>query len=457
MVAVSAPGRVVVAAPASGQGKTTVATGLMAALRAAGHRVSGHKVGPDYIDPGFHELATGRAPRNLDPFLQGDHQLLPLLRAGAGDADIAVIEGVMGLFDGALGTDGYASTAHVARELAAPVLLVVDASAASRSVAALVHGFAQYDPDIRLAGVILNKLGSQRHEDEIRGALEPTGIPVLGALRRDEHIHAPSRHLGLVPAAERDDTVNTTMPRLRQWITDGVDLPAVATVAQHAPQRPGPVWDPETQVSRCAGRPTIALASGRAFTFRYTETVELLTAAGADVVDVDPLEDSGLPAGCAGLYLGGGFPESHVAELAANERMRAEVIRAAADGMPVVAECAGLLYLCRELDGVAMTGVLDATASMTGGGKLGYRKATATTSSVLTYQGQEVTGHEFHRSGVTAVADTTPAWSWDGTTEGITSANVHASHLHVHWAGYPALAQRFAESAQHCAGVRYGR
>lgn len=457
MVAAPAAARVVVAAPASGQGKTTVATGLMAALRAAGHRVSGHKVGPDYIDPGFHELATGRPPRNLDPFLQGEQRLLPLLRAGADGADIAVIEGVMGLFDGALGTDGYASTAHVAKELAAPVVLVVDASAASRSVAALVHGFAQYDPEIRFAGVILNKLGSQRHEDEIRGALEPTGIPVLGALRRDEHIHAPSRHLGLVPAAERDDTVNTTLPRLRQWITDGVDLPAVLRVAQQAPERSGPVWDAARQLSPCAGRPTIALASGRAFTFRYTETVELLAAAGADVVDVDPLEDASLPEGCAGLYLGGGFPESHVADLAGNERMRGEVIRAAGDGMPIVAECAGLLYLCRELDGVPMTGVLDAAASMTGGGKLGYRNATAVTSSVLTYAGQEVTGHEFHRSGVTSASGATPAWSWDGATEGITSSHVHASHLHVHWAGYPALAQRFAESAQHYVAVRHGR
>lgn len=457
MVATPAPARVVVAAPASGQGKTTVATGLMAALRAAGYRVSGHKVGPDYIDPGFHELATGRAPRNLDPFLQGEQQLLPLLRSGADSADIAVIEGVMGLFDGALGSGGYASTAHVAKELAAPVLLVVDASAASRSVAALVHGFAHYDPEVRLAGVILNKLGSQRHEDEIRGALEPTGIPVLGALRRDEHIHAPSRHLGLVPAAERDDTVNTTIPRLRQWIADGVDLPALATVAQRAPERSGPVWDPAEWVTPCSGRPTIALASGRAFTFRYTETAELLAAAGADVVDVDPLEDPGLPERCAGLYLGGGFPETHVADLTANERMRSEVIRAAADGMPIVAECAGLLYLCRELDGTSMTGVLDATASMRGGGRLGYRDATATASTVLTYAGQRVTGHEFHRSAVTARAGATPAWSWDGMTEGITSANVHASHLHVHWAGYPDLAQRFAASARDYAEVRDGR
>ena len=457
MVTTAAPARVVVAAPGSGQGKTTVATGLMAALRAAGHRVSGHKVGPDYIDPGFHELATGRAPRNLDPFLQGDDRLLPLLRSGAEQADIAVIEGVMGLFDGALGTDGYASTAHVARELAAPVLLVVDASAASRSVAALVHGFAHYDPGIRLAGVLLNKLGSQRHEDEIRAALEPTGVPVLGALRRDEQIHAPSRDLGVVPAAERAEVVNTTIPRLQQWVSQGVDLQAVARVAQQAPEQLGPVWRAEEQLEPCGGRPTVALAAGQAFTFRYTETAELLAAAGVEVVDIDPLEDTGLPDDCAGLYLGGGFPESYAGELASNGPMLRATARAVRTGMPVVAECAGLLYLCRELDDVAMAGVLNATATMAGGGRLGYRRARAVTSNVVAELGQEVTGHEFHRSTVTPGADSASAWRWNDTTEGVTTPNVHASQLHVHWAGHPELAQRFAGSAQRYQEVQYGR
>ncbi len=215
--------RIVVAAPGSSHGKTTVATGLMAALAERGLAVSGHKVGPDFIDPSYHAVATGLPPRNLDPFLQGEHRLAPLLRHGARSAEIAVIEGVMGLFDGALGTEGYASTAHVAKLVSAPVVLVVDASAASRSVAALVLGFARYDPDVELAGVILNKLGSQRHEDEIRSALEPTGVPVLGALRRSDDVHAPGRHLGLVPAAERADEARRLSPRLAEWVRAGVD------------------------------------------------------------------------------------------------------------------------------------------------------------------------------------------------------------------------------------------
>ncbi|WP_420813842.1 cobyrinate a,c-diamide synthase, partial [Phytoactinopolyspora endophytica] len=197
----------VIAAPASGQGKTTVASGLMAALRDRGFEVSGHKVGPDYIDPGYHALATGRPARNLDPHLQGEDQIVPLLlhgaRAGSRPAEVAVIEGVMGLFDGALGTEGFASTAHVAKLTDTPVVLVVDASAASRSVAALVHGFATFDPHVSLAGVILNKIGSERHATEVKAALSSTGVPVFGVLRRSEGIETPSRHLGLVPVGER--------------------------------------------------------------------------------------------------------------------------------------------------------------------------------------------------------------------------------------------------------------
>ncbi|HET6501161.1 MAG TPA: cobyrinate a,c-diamide synthase [Amycolatopsis sp.] len=445
--------RVVIAAPGSGQGKTTVATGLMAALRARGVRVSGHKVGPDFIDPGYHALATGLPPRNLDPFLQGEDLVVPLLRHGA--AELAVIEGVMGLFDGALGTEGYASTAHVARLISAPVVLVVDAGAASRSVAATVLGFARYDPDVRLAGVILNKLGSQRHEDEIRSALRPTGIPVLGALRRTDDIHAPSRHLGLVPAGERTAEAHELLPKLAAWVSSGVDLDAIVRVARAAPRLSGSAWSPEeVPVAR---RRVVAAAGGRAFTFRYTETVELLGALGIDVVELDPLRDKALPDDCAGLYFGGGFPEVHAEELSANVPLREAVATAIGAGMPVVAECAGLLYLCRELDGLPMVGALPAKARMTRRGALGYRKATAPTTHLLAAAGATVTGHEFHRTevlprhgnpsvgtGTGTGTGTGPAWQWDGTGHGYASPRLHASYLHVHWAGHPELARRFA-------------
>ncbi|WP_026455199.1 cobyrinate a,c-diamide synthase [Saccharomonospora iraqiensis] len=440
--------RIVVAAPGSGHGKTTVATGLMAALRERGVAVSGHKVGPDFIDPSYHAVATGLPPRNLDPFLQGEQRLVPLLRHGARAAEVAVIEGVMGLFDGALATEGYASTAHVAKLVSAPVVLVVDASAASRSVAALVLGFARYDPDVELAGVILNKLGSQRHEDEIRAALEPTGIPVLGALRREEDVHAPGRHLGLVPAGERAGEAGKLAPRLAEWVRGGVDLDAVVRAAGTAPALHAPPWNPADELGDLGNgrRSVVAAASGEAFTFRYTETTELLDAAGVDVVDLDPIHDRALPDGCAGLYFGGGFPEVHVADISGNAELRGRVADAIAGGMPVVAECAGLLYLCRELDGLPMVGALDATARMTQRGALGYRRATAPTDSVLAGTGERVTGHEFHRTVVEPRNGVPAAWEWDGEPEGFSTPTLHASYLHVHWAGHPGLARRFTQA-----------
>jgi cobyrinic acid a,c-diamide synthase len=456
--------RVVIAAPASGQGKTTVATGLMAALRGRGLTVSGHKVGPDYIDPGYHALATGRPARNLDPHLQGEERLVPLLLHGATTpvrADIAVIEGVMGLHDGALGRAGFASTAHVARLLRAPVLLVVDVSGASRSVAATIHGFAGFDPSVTLAGVILNRVGSAAHEAEIRDAIALTGVPVLGALYRDAALETPSRHLGLVPAAERGAVAARTVRLLGERVAAAVDLPAVLAVAGRAPDLPGPAWNPAAGPVTAAPMPlpgpapTVAVASGAAFTFRYAETDELLAVAGLRVVPVDPLRDEALPPDCAGLYLGGGFPEVHAAELSANEPLRRSVAAAVARGLPTVAECAGLLYLCRDIDGMPMAGVLDASARMGERLRLGYRDARSVADSVLAASGTAVTGHEFHRTRVTPAHGATAAWRLsrpapvggepadDGFVAGAGDC-LHASYLHVHWAGHPGLAARFA-------------
>ena len=441
--------RLVVAAPASGHGKTTVATGLMAALRARGLVVSGHKVGPDYIDPGYHALATGRPPRNLDPVLCGEDRIAPLLCHGAAGAGIAVIEGVMGLFDGR-GSTAEGSTAHVAQLLGAPVVLVVDAAAQGRSVAALVSGFAGYDPAVRLGGVSLNRVGSARHEQILRDALAGTGVPVLGALHRDDAITAPSRHLGLVPAAERAGAASQAIGRLAALITGSVDLGAVLALARSAGPLAAQPWDPGAATGpRAGGRtPVVAVAGGAAFTFCYTETVELLTAAGADVVTVDPLREESLPPGTGALVLGGGFPEVHASELSANERLRGDVARLAGSGAPVAAECAGLLYLATELDGQPMCGVLDAAARMTGRLTLGYRDAVAAGPSVLTPANAPVRGHEFHRTTVVPRGPSTPAWAYCGKKEGFVRRGVHASYLHLHWAGYPEAARRLVEAAQ---------
>ncbi|MDN5771531.1 MAG: cobyrinate a,c-diamide synthase, partial [Microlunatus sp.] len=234
--------RIVIAAPASGHGKTTVATGLLAALRAGGLAMAGFKIGPDYIDPGYHTLATGRPGRNLDPFLCVEDSLVPLLLHGAAvpeQADAAVIEGVMGLFDGRIGGDGFASTAHVARVVGAPIVLVLDISQVSRTAAALVHGLTTFDPETRIAGVILNKAGSRRHSDEVVQAMEATGIPVLGVLPRDAGIEAPSRHLGLVPVAERP-RAQQGLDRLAAQIAEHIDVTKVLAIAHSAPPQRGP-------------------------------------------------------------------------------------------------------------------------------------------------------------------------------------------------------------------------
>ncbi|MDR7087978.1 cobyrinic acid a,c-diamide synthase [Aeromicrobium panaciterrae] len=437
--------RLVIAAPASGHGKTTVATGLMAALVRAGHNVSGHKVGPDYIDPGYHALATGKPGRNLDPHLVGENRLVPLLLNGARGADLAIIEGVMGLYDGQIGGEGFASTAHVATVTRTPVVLVVDISHASRSIAALVQGMVAFDPSVRIVGVILNKAGSPRHAGEVISALESTGLPVLGVLQRDDGIVAPSRHLGLIPAAERDDAAHA-LDRLADQIAEKIDLDQLLALAHSAPDLEAEAWEAAQEVSSPGThRPVVAMAGGRAFTFRYAETEELLRAAGCDVVTFDPLNDEALPDGTAGLYLGGGFPEVHASGLSANAPLR-EALREAVDsGMPTYAECAGLLYLCRSVDGMPMVGALDAEAVMTPKLTLSYRTAIVPTDQLTGTVGTRVTGHEFHRTIVTP-ASAAAAWLVDGTPVGFSSPTLHASYLHTHWAGHPDIAQRFANA-----------
>ncbi|MDX2596803.1 MULTISPECIES: cobyrinate a,c-diamide synthase [Streptomyces] len=447
--------RLVVAAPSSGSGKTTVATGLMAAFAARGLAVSPHKVGPDYIDPGYHALATGRTGRNLDAYLCGPELVAPLFLHGARGCDLAVVEGVMGLYDGAAGEGELASTAHVAKLLGAPVVLVVDASSQSRSVAALVHGFASWDPEVRIGGVILNKVGSDRHEALLREALDASGVPVLGVLRRAPQVDTPSRHLGLVPVAERRSAAVEAVSAMAAQVARGCDLDALEALARGAGALPGgsAPWSPASPThhpTRSAGKraPVVAVAGGPAFSFSYAEHTELLAAAGAEVVTFDPLHDERLPDGTAGLVVGGGFPEVYAGELSANEPLRKEIAELALGGAPVAAECAGLLYLCRELDGRPMCGVLDATARMTERLTLGYRDAVAVGDSVLAAAGTRMRGHEFHRTLVEPGAGAAPAWGLLAPArrvEGFVQQGVHASYLHTHWASEPGVARRFVE------------
>ncbi|WP_018680740.1 cobyrinate a,c-diamide synthase [Actinokineospora enzanensis] len=449
--------RLVVAAPGSGSGKTTVATGLMAALRRTGHVVAPFKVGPDYIDPGYHTLAASRPGRNLDPVLVGEHRIAPLFRHGSAGADVAVVEGVMGLFDGRIGhhvdVGGYGSTAHVAGLLDAPVLLVVDARGQSTSLAALLHGFRSYRPGVRIAGVVLNQVGSDRHEEVLREACGDVGLPVLGAVRRASEVDVPSRHLGLVPAAEHGDPAVRAVAAMADLVANSVDLAEVLRIARSASTFDGPAWSSSDEVAPVENAPVIAVAGGAAFTFGYTEHVELLRATGADVAVVDPLRDEHLPHGTAGLVLPGGFPEAHAEALSANRSLCADVAALADTGTPVHAECGGLLYLARELDGHPMCGVIQADATMSPRLVLGYRDAVATTDSVLWQVGTRVAGHEFHRTRTVPAHGETPAWAWRGHDaishrEGFVHSGLHASYLHTHPAGNPTAIHRFVTAAR---------
>jgi cobyrinic acid a,c-diamide synthase len=453
--------RVVIAAPGSDHGKTSVATGLLGALRQRGLAVSPHKVGPDYIDPGYHALAAGRPGRNLDPWLVGEDQVLPMFIHGAQSpvlADVAVIEGVMGLFDGASGRGDFASTAHVARLLGAPIVLVVDAAGFSSSAAALLHGFATFDPRVWLGGVIFNKVGSAHHEHLLRDAADAAGVPVLGAIRRLDQLTVPSRHLGLIPATEQAGPAAAAVDALTSVVADGVDLEAVLRLARTsgALPDPGALLDPaDADAERAvvtAPRPRIAVAGGAAFTFGYAEHPELLAAAGAEVVTFDPLRDEKLPGDVHGLVIGGGFPEEHAADLSANASLRVEVCALARAGAPVIAECAGLLYLSRSLDGHPMCGVLEVDTEMTGKLTLGYRDAVALTGSPLGPAGTRARGHEFHRTAVRPGRLPANAWRWQARdaviTEGFVSGRVHASYLHTHWNGVPGAASRITAAAR---------
>jgi cobyrinic acid a,c-diamide synthase len=444
--------RVVVAGTSSGAGKTTVACGLIGALRAAGLRVQGFKVGPDFIDPSYHALASGRPGRNLDAFLAGPELVAPLVRHGAAGADVAVIEGVMGLFDGASGRGELASTAHVAKLLDAPVLLVVDAASMARSAAAVVHGYTTFDPDVNVAGVVFNRVGSEHHEQLLREAVAPLGVAVLGALRRDERVVAPERHLGLVPAGEREQRTRVALDTLAEAVARHLDVAAIERLARAAAApAPGPTWSAEPATAPACGA-RIAIARGPAFSFHYEENLELLAAAGAELAAFDPLLDEALPPNCGALVLAGGFPEIFGGGLEANAPLRAEVAAFVAAGKPVLAECGGLLYLCSDLDGHEMCGAIAARARMTGRLTLGYREAAAAAATPWIDAGERVRGHEFHYSHVQpTVGGARAAWTLSARgsqrPEGIVAGALQASYLHVHWAAHPQLALRLARAA----------
>jgi cobyrinic acid a,c-diamide synthase len=444
-----------IAGTQSGVGKTTITLGLLAALRRRGLVVQPFKVGPDFIDPGHHTRAAGRVSRNLDGWMLSRETNEALFRRQARDADVAVVEGVMGLFDGYDGLSDAGSTAQMAKWLGLPVLLVVDARAMARSAAALVHGFASFDPDLTLAGVIFNRIGSATHLDYLQQALSSLkGVRCFGGLPRDQELAIPERHLGLA-TAEDHPLQEAYLNHLADWLEAHLDLDGLlkALPLLDLPEEPTPEAAP-TMVR-------LGVARDRAFCFYYPENLELLADSGAELVPFSPLNDRELPAGLHGIYLGGGYPELYAAQLAANSGMRQAVREYAAQGLPIYAECGGLMYLAREirdLEGQAhsMAGVFPFTVRMLPRLKaLGYREVTLATPGLLGPAGTKARGHEFHYSemvgeptGVPRIYRLTSRKGGEDVAEGYSEHNVLASYVHLHFGSNPEVARNLVASCQ---------
>ncbi|MFI9641053.1 cobyrinate a,c-diamide synthase [Micromonospora sp. NPDC051925] len=451
--------RLVFSAPSSGHGTNAVSIGLLAALADRGLDVAGFKVGPDHVDAAYLGLAAGRPGRNLDPRLIGADRLGPLFAHGAEGAALALVQGTMGLYDSVAGRPEAESTAAVATALRSPVVLVVDVAAMGQSVAALVHGFRSYDEQLWLGGVILTQVASGRHEAMLREALDDVGMPVYGALRRHELPPVlPSRRHGVVPVLGRDAEASRAVRRLGEAVAGTVDLERLLALARSAPALSVPPWSPAS-VAPASGAPAgdlpvVALAGGPGGSYGHAETAELLRAAGAQVVTVDPLRDEALPAGTRALVVGGALPESYARDLSANRRLCIAVAELARAGRPVVAEGTGLLWLARELDGLPMCGVLDAIGASRDGLVVGYREATAQSDSVVARTGTTVVGYKQHGAVLTPRSGQRAAWSWEGgTPEGFVWRGVHASQLGLHWAAYPEIATRLVTAAALPAGA----
>lgn len=442
--------RLIIAAAGTGAGKTTVAAAVMALLRERGVRVAPFKAGPDYIDPGHHRAAAGRPSRNLDAWLLAPPVLASLFRravTGANAADVAVIEGMMGLFDGRSAGSDEGSTAALARLLGAPVILVLDVWTMGRTAAAVVHGMSTFAPDLPLAGVILNRAAGSGHFELCRDAIvATTGVPVVGWLPADAGLAVPERHLGLALAGER--TVDLT--RLLAHARGTIDTDAILRIARSAPPLPG-VADP-LPPPVADHRAVIAVARDAAFDFYYQDNLDILRDLGAELRFFSPISDAGVPDAGA-LYIGGGYPELHAAALSANAAMRASVRAFAASGRPVYAECGGLMYLAGALvdaDGARheMAGVLPGTSSMAEP-TIGYREVVALHGSPIAEAGWTIRGHEFHHSVIHPRPEH-PAYrgaSGEGTEGTVVGGNVLASYIHLHFGTDPRMAQRFVAAA----------
>jgi len=443
--------RLVIAAPHGRSGKTITTIGLLAALKKAGYNVQPFKKGPDFIDPSWMTRVTGRSCRNLDSFLMDRETIRASFARSAGDADIAVVEGAMGLFDG-VDLEGSGSTAEIAKAIEAPVVLVVDTTRMTRSVAAMVSGYQHFDPEVHVAGVILNKVARPRHEQMLKGAIERyCGIPVLGVIPKGHKMDIPDRHLGLVPAEESDELA-LAIDEAGNSAGEYLNLPAIIEVARSA--APLAVEPPSPDPVPTEPRARVAVFMDRAFSFYYPENLEALVAAGAELVRVNALADTCLPDVDA-AYIGGGFPEVLAPKLTANQALRSDLRARIEDGLPVYAECGGLMYLGRQISWCEreypMVGALPYDVVMMDRPQgHGYISLQVENESPCFNIGEEVKGHEFHHSRLENLDRMQIRYAFrvtrgnglDGRHDGIIYKNTLACYTHLHALATPHWAQR---------------
>ncbi|WP_047150414.1 cobyrinate a,c-diamide synthase [Aneurinibacillus tyrosinisolvens] len=446
--------RIIIAGTGSGAGKTTITLGLMAALRQKGLVVQGFKCGPDYIDPAYHTAITGRPSRNLDSWMLPEDTVGEILHRGSRDADVSIIEGVMGLYDGKSPTEDTGSTAEISLLTGTPVILVLNVHSMARSAAAVVKGFQALNPAVPIVGVIANHAGSEGHGKIIKAAVEQEcGIPVLGTIVRTPDIAIPERHLGLLPAVERGE-LDPLFERIGEIVSQSIDLDRIIdlAVSQPLPAVQAPLF------REAAGKPVVKLAVARdaAFNFYYPENIEMLEAGGAECVFFSPLAGETVPYDADGLYIGGGFPEEFAAVLAGAQESRESIRQAIERGMPAFAECGGFMYLTEEIvtsdgQGYPMVGLIPGRTRMqTKRAALGYREVTGMEGNFLLGEGESARGHEFHYSTFEPGGGIVPAYQTKGRfgskQEGVLIQNLVAGYTHIHFASQPQFVKRWMEA-----------
>ncbi len=450
--------QLLIAGTQSGVGKTTLTMGLIAALVRRGLRVQPFKAGPDYIDPTYHTLAAGRACRNFDTWMVAPARAVALYRRAAQNADVAIIEGVMGLFDGASYTGESGSSAEIAKMVGAPVLLVLDTGKMARSAGALAAGYLNFDPQLNIVGFIANRCGSENHFRGVKTAIETaTDVRVVGWLPKNADLHIPERHLGLIPTNERGE-LTTFITRVADMVEQYFDVPQILSLMSEIHAAPTPDFHLDARPPSV----TIAVARDAAFSFYYEDNLDLLRAAGAKITFFSPLTDSQLPPETAGIYFGGGFPELYAAQLAENTPLLAALRRAHAQAVPIYAECGGFMYLtetlidlhgCAHRLGGLIPGVTRMQPKLAG---LGYRLIEGAAGNFLLPAGASARGHEFHWSTWDVAPEKiSPAWTIrarrnpaQSSPAGYARRNLVASYLHLHFAGNLQLAQNFIAACE---------